>query len=145
MPSAFQRHQRANLSAPIGAGPVYPLKYVQAYLLDAQDLLTPSGMALGCLIAFDLVVLEDDLPLAYEALKSTHQYRSKPTIRWIQPPATADQSASTDAETSTQLKPDPINLAHDERTLSPFSWIACNQVVGDWLPYEQGKRPAKSS
>lgn len=139
MPSAFQRHQRANLSAPIGAGPVYPLKYVQAYLLDAQDLLTPSSMALGCLIAFDLVVLEDDLPLAYEALKSTHRYRSKPTIRWIQPPATADQSASTDAETSTQLKPDPINLAHDERTLSPFSWIACNQVVGDWLPYEQAQ------
>jgi hypothetical protein len=62
MPSAFQRHQRANLRAPIGAGPVYPLKYVQAYLLDAQDLLTPSSMALGCLIAFDLVVLEDDLP-----------------------------------------------------------------------------------
>ncbi len=139
MRSAFQRHQRANLTAPVGAGPVYPLKNVQAYLLDAQDLLTPSSMALGCLIAFDLVVLEADLPLAYESLKSTHRYRGKPTIRWTQPPATADQPASPDTEASMQVKPDPIDLAHDERTLSAFTWIACNQVVGAWLPFEQAQ------
>jgi len=123
MSSKHKRHQRSHLTVESGIEPVKPLRDFQAFLLEANPLLSPSSLALGCLIGFDLVVQPKDIPNAFAALQKIHTYQDRPFIRWAVPPPADDRADSV------LNRGGPETLMYDERAVSSFTVIAVSEVV----------------
>lgn len=125
-----KRHQRSHLNASQALGSPRPLKHFQAFLLDASPLLSPSALALGCLVGFDMVVRPEDIPHAYAALQKVHRYQDRPSIRWVVPPP-PDEHADDVTPPSVATR-----SVYDERAISDFTHIAASEV-GEWQSLEE--------
>ncbi|MBN9373543.1 MULTISPECIES: hypothetical protein [unclassified Hydrogenophaga] len=125
-----KRHQRSHLNASLVLGSPRSLKHFQAFLLEASPLLSPSALALGCLVGFDMVVRAEDLPHAYAALQKVHRYQDRPSIRWVVPPP-PDEHVDDVTPPSVATRP-----VYDERTISDFTHIATSEVVA-WQSLEE--------
>lgn len=125
-----KRRQRSHLNASQVLGSPRPLKHFQAFLLDASPLLSPSALALGCLVGFDMVVRPEDIPHAYAALQKVHRYQDRPSIRWVVPPP-PDEHADDVTPPSVATRP-----VYDERAISDFTHIASSEVVA-WQSLEE--------
>lgn len=123
MTSKHKRHQRSHLTVKSGNEPVKPLRDFQAFLLEANPLISPSSLALGCLVGFDLVVQPEDIPNAFAALKKIHAYQDQHFIRWVVPQPADDRADSI------LNRGGPETLMYDERAVSSFTVIAVNEVV----------------
>ncbi|MBX3608696.1 MAG: hypothetical protein KF871_02275 [Hydrogenophaga sp.] len=125
-----KRHQRSHLNASQVSRSPRPLKHFQAFLLEASPLLSPSALALGCLVGFDMVVRPEDVPPAYAALQKVHRYQDRPSIRWAvpQPPGEHAEYVKSPSEVTRPV--------YDERTISTFTHIAVSEAL-QWQSLEE--------
>lgn len=123
MTAKNKRHPRSHLTVQPDLELVKPLRNFQTFLLEATPLLSPSSLALGCMVGFDMVVRPEDIPGAFAALQKLHTYQDQPFIRWVVSQPAGDRPGNV------LSRGGPETPIYDERAVSSFTLIAVNEVI----------------